>query len=209
MSESKCAISTRQQTGRNANREVNLLVVQHNGQLMVKERRDRERNRRRQRAGDHIQTFYSSSPCSISTSSTTSGRTAIAELRFPGEIGVNQRHAHAIGTHSFIHAASIHSRTRRRALSRETARRAGRTARRRGLRSRAEICGLLTSAVGTANGVVERTGRKGRTGPLDETLAVPASGERDGETELGSEGFAVGVGTGLIGEDAGAIETLI
>ena len=207
--------NTWEKAGGNEDREIDLLVVEHNRQFMIEKRRNRQRDRRRQRARDHVQALYTSLPRFSPTSSAARGRAALAELGFPGEIGGDQRDADPIRTHSFAHAAPVHSVAHFQAFPGPAARRPrgavavrGRLCARCVLRS-AELRGLLAGAVGAANGIVERTGGQRRAGSLDETLAVPAGGEGNGEPELGGEGVAVGVGAGLVGEDAGAIEALV
>lgn len=201
---------TGKEAGGNENGEVDLLVVENDGQLVIEERRNRQRNRRRKRAGDHVQTLYASSPRFSPTPRAAGGRAAVAELGFPGEVGVEERDADAVGTHSLAESAAVDAEAELAAFPGGAARGARGTRVARRLHARgAELRGLLAGAVGAADGIGERTGRQRRTGALDEALAVPAGGQRGGQAELGSEGLAVGVGTGLVGEDAGAVEALV
>ena len=207
--------NTREKAGGHEDREIHLLIVEHDRQFVIEKRRNRQRNRRRQRARDHVQTLYASLPRFSTTSGAARGRAALAELGFSGEIGGDQRDADAVRAHSLAHAASVHAVADFAAFPAPTARRSRGAVAVRGslcvacaLRS-AELRGFLAGAVGAAHGVVERAGRQRRTGSLDETLAVPAGRERNGQAELGGEGVAVGAGAGLVGEDAGAVEALV
>ena len=207
--------NTREKAGGHEDREIHLLIVEHDRQFVIEKRRNRQRNRRRQRARDHVQTLYASLPRFSTTSGAARGRAALAELGFSGEIGGDQRDADAVRAHSLAHAASVHAIADFAAFPAPTARRSRGTVAVRGslcvacaLRS-AELRGFLAGAVGAAHGVVERAGRQRRAGSLDETLAVPAGRERNGQAELGGEGVAVGAGAGLVGEDAGAVEALV